>query len=196
MRKPGFTLMEMILSTAMISLIGVALMQAFYNGTRVWSRVSQVDGSVDTTIFLEKIEKDARTAIAFKGISFKGSSHRVQIPTIIWTQADAASQRRNEGRIDQIGAVQYSYDAAENAIVRRQANYSQALKEQWSEGVVVLKGIKDVQWRYYAATDKGFDMRTQWDEGVPAALFIEIHFEDKGGERIVRRIMPIYVGGF
>ena len=86
-------------------------------------------------------------------------------------------------------------DPAEKKIYRMQANYGQALKGQWSSPVPVASLIDDITVRYYFTADKGLNVKTQADEGLPMGVMIDIQFTIDGEIRHMQRFMLIPVGG-
>ena len=138
MKRSGFTLMEMLLVTALVSIIGLAIFQAFSNGLKLWARGQQMSHDGETAIVLDKIGEDLRSTVSVSGIAFKGEVTRFSFPAIVMTPADKNGSRAQEDLIDQIGAIEYRFEQADGKIYRRQANYAQALKHQWGKEQEVI----------------------------------------------------------
>jgi hypothetical protein len=144
---------------------------------------------------LERIAEDLRGTITLTGIPFKGNNTEISFPAIIWGPMDEKSSRSQEGTGDQIGAVKYTYDPSEKKIYRSHAFYGQALKAQWSDPIEVASLVEDVSMRYYFKLDKGLDIKSQTDEGIPLGVMIDIQFMIDGQVRHMRRFLLIPVGG-
>ena len=193
--RPGFTLTEVLLVSCMFALISLAVFNAFSNGFKLWARGQHVMVEGDMAIFLDKIGEDLRGAVTITGIPFKGNSMEVSFPAIIMAPVDQNSSRSQEGYGDQIGAIRYTYDPSEKKIYRSQATYGQALKSQWSQPVEVASLIEDITMRYYFKADKGLDVKSQTDEGIPLGVSIDAQLMIDGQMRHMRRFLLIPVGG-
>lgn len=187
--------MEILLVTAMITVISLAVYNAFSNGFKLWARGQHVTVEGDMSIFLDRISGDLRQTVLMSTIPFKGNSEELSFPAIILASTDINSSRTEEGTGRQIGAIQYTYDPAEKKIYRSQAFYGQALKEDWPQPQEVASLIEGIDLRYYFKADHGLQVKTQTEEGVPMGVMIDIQFLVDGQMVHMRRFMTIPVGG-
>lgn len=194
-KRAAFTLMEMLLVTTLIAVIGVAVFGAFNNGLKLWARGVQLDHKADAAFLLEKLGDDLRTTIPISTIKFKGIGSSVSFSTIVLTSADRNGSRLLEGTVDQIGAVEYYFDFAESRVMRRQANYGQALKGQWQEPRVVATGIKEIVFHYHFLTPKETQIKSEVDGGIPFGVDIEMRLKDDTVDNVIKRFYRIPVGG-
>lgn len=194
-RSRGFTLMEILLVTVMLSVLSVAIFKAFSNGIKLWAKGNHLVTEADIALFFDKLGEDLRSVPRISGIPFKGIGSQVSFPTIVLTRADERSARAEEGMVDQIGAVKYEYDFATRTISRRIANYSEALKEKWQLPTVAAVDIEAVNFRYYFRKLDQTQVKTQTDEGIPVGVMVEIMFTEEGKGRGMRRYFPIIAGG-
>ena len=179
----------------MFALISVAVFNAFSNGFKLWARGQHVMVEGDMAIFLDRLGEDLRGVVTISGIPFKGDSTELSFPAIILAPNDENGSRAKEETGDQIGAIRYTFDPAEKKIYRSQAVYGQALKSQWSDPVQVAELIEDISLRYYFKADKGLEVKTQTDEGIPFGIMIDVQFMMDGQIRHMRRFLLIPVGG-
>jgi hypothetical protein len=196
LKSKAFTLVEVLLVSSLLAISGVAILRSFGNGLKLWDKAQRLNREAEVEIFFDKVAEDLRSAVPISGLAFKGMGSQISFPAVVITQADTKSSRAEEGLIDQIGAVQYRFDAAQHAIFRRQANYSQAMKGQWAqEERSIVAGIDALDIEYEVASDKGFSFKSALDEGVPSGLTVEVHFTDDNGEHQLKRYLPIRLRG-
>ena len=193
--RHGFTLTEVLLVSVMFALISLAVFNAFSNGFKLWSRGQHVMVEGNMAIFLEEIGEDLRGVVKISGIPFKGDSTQISFPAIIIGPTDDNGTRAKEEFGSQIGAVRYTFEPDEKKIFRSQATYGQALKNEWSEPVEVAADIEDVSMRYYFTAERGLDVKSQMDQGVPMGIMIDLQFMVDGQMRHMRRFLLIPVGG-
>lgn len=194
-RRQGFTLTEVLLVSCMFAVISLAVFNAFSNGFKLWARGQHVMVEGDMAIFLERIAEDLRGTVIISGIPFKGNSTELSFPAIVLAPADEKSSRADEGFVDQIGAVRYTFEPSEKKIYRSQAPYGPALKSLWAQPIEVASLIEDISIRYYFKADRGLEVKTQTDEGIPLGVMIDIQFMIDGQIRHMRRFLLIPVGG-
>ena len=191
----GFTLMEMLLVTVLVSVIGLAVFNALNNGLKLWARGISLSHEGEAGIWLDKIGEDLRSVVPVSGITFKGTGMHCSFPAIVVTPADKNGSRAQEGIVDQIGAVQYRFDPADGKMVRRQANYGQALKKQWGPDQEIASGLEEVTFHYYFSGDKGFLTKMEVDGRIPAGIFIEVIMRGDYPQRRLKRFYAVPVGG-
>ena len=191
----GFTLMEMLLVTTLVSVIGLAVFSALNNGLKLWARGIGLGHEGELAIGLDKIGEDLRLTVPVSGIAFKGTGARCAFPAIVLTPADKKGSRAEERIINQIGAVEYRFEPAEGKIIRRQANYGQALKKQWGQDYEIASGLEEVTLGYYFAGDKRFLARPEADEKIPAGVMVKALLRSDREQRRLSRFYAIAVGG-
>jgi len=194
-RRRGFTLTEILLVSCMFAVISLAVFNAFANGFKLWARGQHVMVEGDMAIFLDRIAEDLRQTVLITGIPFKGDSTELIFPAIILAPFDINSSRSEEGAGAQIGAVRYTFEPSEKKIYRSQAIYGQALKSEWTVPIEVASQIEDISLRYYFTADKGLEIKSITDQGIPMGIMIDVQFMMDGQMRHMRRFMLIPVGG-
>ncbi|MBF0490415.1 MAG: type II secretion system protein [Candidatus Omnitrophica bacterium] len=196
LKPKAFTLIEVLLVSSLIAILGIAIFRSFGNGLKLWAKAQRLNRDADVNIFLDKVAEDLRSTTIVSGLAFKGSETKLSFPAIVMTQADIKSSRASEEIIDQIGAVQYRFEPSEHVIYRRQANYAQAVKGKWGqEEKVVVSGIEDLDIHYEVSSSKGFLLKSEISDGIPSGIVIEVRFSDDSGVHQFKRYLSIPVGG-
>lgn len=186
--------MEMLLVSALIATVSIAIFTALNNGIKLWGRGIAVDRKGGLFIGLEKAAHDFRGILPFSLIHFKGTQSRVSFATIVLTPADVHGSRAQEGLIDELGAVEYRYEASEGKIFRRQADYGQALKKQWGQDQEVASGVRDVRFDYFIEGDKKMEPKEQIESKIPTGVMMTVHVGDNG-QQTLQRYFEIPAGG-
>lgn len=196
LKTKSFTLIEVLLVSSLIAVLGVAIFHTFSNGLKLWARAQRLNPESEVALFLDKIGEDLRSTSAISGIAFKGIGAQLSFPAIVLTKADQRSSRASEGMVNQIGAVRYRFDPGTQTIYRRQANYAQAIKDRWiQEEVPVAVGITELALHYEISSEKRYLLKSTFDEGIPRGVMVEVNFGDDSGKHQLKRYFLIPVGG-
>jgi prepilin-type N-terminal cleavage/methylation domain-containing protein len=195
--KQGFTLIEMLVAIAILSVLALTVYGAFSNGLRLWQRINQEESHEDINIFLLKLSYELRRCFKFSNIKFLGEEDNISFATLI--KAD---------REETIGQVNYFFDGSANTINRVQSNYSQLYQSKPTPEQQVLKNIKSFNLQYYCCEPKqkkylwlkAWDKKKvpssiKADEYLPLAVKIEIELDDNNKNKKFVRIVNIPVGG-
>ncbi|MEI7998136.1 MAG: type II secretion system protein [Candidatus Omnitrophota bacterium] len=196
LKSKAFTLIEVLLVSTLIAIVGIAVFQALSNGIKLWAKAQRLNREAEVAIFLDKMGEDLRSVPIISGIPFKGTDILFSFPAVVMTKADSKSSRSQEGFISQIGAVQYRFDPVEHTVFRRQANYAQAIKRKWAqqENPEVL-GIDELDFHYEIASDKGLLLKSEIGEGIPLGVMVEVYFSDDSGKHQLKRYLSLLVRG-
>lgn len=190
--RRGMTMVEVLLVASMVAMVTLALFNSFVNGIKIWERSRQLVLEEDIAIFLDKFSVDLRNAFDFSKLPAKGSTYKFAFPTLIHTLADPRAGLPPQEYIDQIGMVEYYYDSTANALFRRQANYGQALRDQFGPPYKLAGHIDSVQFHYHYYIDDGEKVSDGILDYVPSAVEIEIGFSYKPGERrVIRKFINV-----
>lgn len=180
----GFTLIEILLVTVILSIIGLSVYSAFNNGIKIWKRIARNVIQEDVSIFFEKISHDLRNSLQYADIKFEGTEERISFPTII------ISNEQNLLK-PELGCVTYFRDNKDNSLNRQQINYSQLYQNaRLSDGQAnqlsrsLLSNLEAITFQYYyydIETDRYY-WKSIWEneEYLPLAVKIKVEFyEDK-----------------
>ena len=93
-KKGGFTLIEILMVTALLSVIGLSLFSVFNSGISVWQRLTQEVIAEDVNLFFEKISSDLQSTFLFSEISFQGKEDEISFPVIL-----SASSKSDDAKV-------------------------------------------------------------------------------------------------
>lgn len=183
----GMTLIEILIVVSIMSMVSVAIYASLSNGLKVWKRHHELVVEEDIVIFFEKLTQDLRNAFEFSQFEIEGQEQKFSFPTIVQIQMD-------DEMIQQIGKVEYYFDLLDRSMYRREAQYGQALQEQYGMPVKLIANIQQFMIRFYYITEDGESVFSSPEQGLPAGIEIEFKFISKGKERSMRRYIDIPQG--
>ena len=151
----AFTLIELLIVTAILGVVIGAIGACLAGGIRVWDsartfNLLERDGSIGLAV----MEKDLMNALPIHAIGFEGREDAVKFPALLTAGDDV-----------QVGSVEYSFDEYDRALVRREWSY---------EGVEVRKerlmeNVEDVAMTYFRPPEG--DEATWKERDAPATNF-------------------------
>jgi len=179
----GFTLTEILLVAALLSVLGLSVYSAFNNGIKIWKRVVKNVIEEDISIFFEKISRDLRNSFQYSLMEFEGAQQRIAFPTLIVSKSSKY----------EIGYVAYFEDSIDNSINRQQQNYSQLYKGINPTPSKLVKNIENLtfQYYYYDAERDETSWESSWEdkENLPLAVRVKVEFyEDNEEKSLVKSI--------
>jgi hypothetical protein len=192
MRRRAFTFIEIMLTVAAFAALSTAVFTCLASGLRLWERGKALAVDEDVTIFFDRFSSDLRNAFSFSTIDFHGEESRLHFPTLVWTPADRVSVRADEGMVDQIGAVEYSFDPGRGVLVRRQADYALAVKGAWGPEMTVVERVTALRLHYFYGTSPDPQMSA---EALPSGVEVELVISDGKFEKTFRRYVILPAGG-
>ncbi|MBZ0165683.1 MAG: type II secretion system protein GspJ [Candidatus Omnitrophica bacterium] len=192
--KSGLTFVEVILAAALTTMVGVTIYQSLAMGIGVWQRSQQLNLEEDVVIFLDKLSYDLYNSFLFSQIKFEGNEFRIAFPTMVYTPADRRLNLGADVYVEQIGKVEYYYDLGEDKVYRRQANYSQALRERYTDPQELVAGVDNLRFRFYFLTESDELSSSEILDVLPTGVEITVEFSDAKGKRTMRKFIDIPVG--
>lgn len=190
----GFSLIEILLVTVLLSLCSVAIFRTFLSGVKLWEHAQRFSVQEDISIFLDKLSEDLRNGFYYSKIKFNGMETQLTFPAFVTVPADERSSRFREGMVDQIGAVKYYLDYEEHKLYRSQANYSQALKGKFETTRELVSAVDSLRFRYYYPDKKGLQAYAKAQDVIPSGVLVEVRFHDESSERVMSRFIGIPSG--
>ncbi len=200
-RYKGFTLVELILVSAILSVIGIAVYTALSNGIRLWKRINQEAPQEDISIFFVKISYDLRSLVKHSAASFSGGPDSISFPTFVVSETEEGIMKRD------LGMVSYYFGKEENVVSREQSNYSQIYLSKPGPARRLLKGVDSLTFRYYCydPENEEYIWLDAWnadeappgvnvDESLPLSVKVEIGLDGYQDEKFCA-IVPVPVGG-
>jgi prepilin-type N-terminal cleavage/methylation domain-containing protein len=169
----GFTFIEMIIVSAVVCVVALAIYATVNNGLRIWQRVNQQLPYEDVNIFLEKFSLDLKNCFKFSSIDFLGTERSLSFATLV-------SSPKLKART--VGKVIYFYDANNETLTRELNDFS----DVYSGGVDSLKqAINNIksskfQYYYYDRQAKKYAWLDEWvsTKTQPLAVRIELELDD------------------
>ena len=181
--RGGFTLIEVVIVTAMVAVISLAIYSTLSNGLRIWKRVNESLPAEDISIFLEKFSADARTAVVSATIKFSGGKDNCATPALI------AAPWLNNAKT--IGQAVYTYDAAARRITRRARDFSRLYRDEPGLISGTVDHIRSVEMSYYSydPEKKQYQWTSEWQkEGFPHAVRITLTTDEPAPQEVTRTV--------
>ena len=193
--KRGFTLIELVLVTAILTVIGMAVYGTFSNGLNIWKKITEDSVTEDINLFFEKISFDLRNSFKLTGLRFKGSKTKVSFPLKI-------KYKGKDGLENTIGEITYYIDQKKKTLMRREANYSEVYRKKPGFVRILSENISSLQFTYYVYEEKykKYAWVTDWqlsdeyfgevvEETLPLVVKIEIGIPgEKGEQKFVKTV--------
>lgn len=193
----GFTLIELILVTAMLAVVGLAIYTAFVSGVQIWQRVTRTTETEDVALFFKNISYDLRNSFKLGTIRFRGEHQRVSFPTRI-------KHHTIEGVEDSIGKVTYAFDRRNKTLEKVQADYSEVYRKKAGVKRTLATGVASLSFEYYVfdAEREKYSWVTNWqarDEpfgreieyNLPLIVKIEVGLPDGDFEK--KFVKTVYI---
>jgi len=180
MRKKdkAFTLIELLIVTALLCVISLGLYSTFNSGVKIWQRLNKEAPEQDLYIFFDKFALDLRNSLKFKAINFSGTKSRLDFAEIV----DSPRMRK-----DTVGGASYYYDPKTEAVYKEERDF--ACVYAGDRGVVkeMLKNIKSLEFKYYSydTEKKEYIWQDMWfNDNLPLAVWSQVEIED--GDNILK----------
>jgi len=170
----GFTMVELLIVTVILAVIGMTMYAAISNGVKIWSKVNERIGAEDVGILFEKFESDARNCARISGIRFSGGEDAVLFASLVPSAILGART---------VGIIRYSYDPDDDVISRSQRDIFDMYADK--DGAVrrLLKDVKSAKFSYYVylKEEKQYGWREEMSgQEIPLAIRIEADVECEG----------------
>ena len=189
----GFSLLELLLVTALIPLISFVIFANFSSAMRLWQRFEVRDQNESIAIFSIKTGRDLGQGFRYSGQKFRGEPQEFALMSII--EADPAI-----GGDLAVGQVVYRFDPSKKVLLRESRNLSDLAKERPGQ---VLPALQDVTgfkatylvWDKIAKTFVWVEEVTEELDTLPAAVRFDMVLAGPEGSRDLSRTFHIPSGG-
>lgn len=194
-RSGAFTLVETALVVSIVAVIGLAVFHALANGLEVWKRSRALSADEDVAIFFDKLERDLHNSFRYQKLPFKGDGLHLTFPTIVHAPVDPKHPEWDTDEyVDLMGLVEYRFDASEQGVYRRQANYGQAMSKEFEDPRLLAGHIKGLRFRYYYINpgDEKGELVDEYEGELPSAVLVMLEFDEPtGGTRTLTRLVNL-----
>lgn len=155
--RKGFTLVELLLVTVLLSVIGAAVYAAFSSGVNLWQRINAEMRVEDINLFFDKVARDLRSTFYFTAIRLQGTASRISFPAVV-------SLRTEEGVKQQPGQISYQFNTQYRRLERKEADYSQVYRGKGGLEHALLDDIQSfhVQYYYYEPEQEEYLWTQAW----------------------------------
>ncbi len=190
-RNRGFTLLEMLVVTAILAVLVAAILASVAGGLRVWDR-SRSFGKREAEAILafRLIEKDLMNAAPFFGVPFEGEDGRLTFPSILLPLPgpDATSF------VERPGGTSLIWNRERAVLLRSRSLFPQ----QQAEEEVILDGVREFHFRFFG-TGEDAGRRPEWTSrwnsasNMPVAVEIVAAVGDASAPLVLSRrvVLPI-----
>lgn len=187
----GFTLIEILISVALISLIMLMIWQTTSQTLSAKRRMEKRDAVFHSArVSMDKMVQDFSQAFLLKGEAHLGKKQGSPIlKTVFRGEADQASfpslsHLRLFSGSRESESAEVAYKLENDVLLRRESKGIDDNPEEGGVWVPLAKGIKKIGFEYYDGTK--FDWKNSWNsesiekEQLPRAVRVQIVFEDPG----------------
>ena len=139
----AFTLIEVLVVTGILGVVGMVIASAFGTGIRVWERAQQVnEPGEEAELALARFTRELMNARPFYAIAFNGGPEQIEFPgRVAWIDEDGYGHHG-------IGGIAYSYDRARRVLLRRAWSYP-GEKPDDTTGEEVLGNVFSATFSYF-----------------------------------------------
>ena len=189
-RIKGFTLLELLITTSLIALMGLAIYSTFARGVMVWERGSKTDVVEQEAMFsLQSLAKELKNSFKFSGIKFSGTKDGVFFPTYVNTA------RVGEAPKWEIGRVSYFYDSSKKSFFCREASYVDLFQDDLPKAREIVAQVNDLEINYYFfdAIAKTYKWKNSWSGKETFPLGVRIVLTIGSGEEGKEFVKTVYL---
>lgn len=187
--RAGVTFIELLIVSAMLSVLSLAVYATFNNGIKAWQKINQELPEQNINIFFDKFTSDLKNCFGFSNIGFLGSENKIEFARVV------PSPRLNTATVGKIG---YSYDSNGGILTREQSDYPQIYNAEKGTIRKVLGNVKSLKFSYYFydAEKQDYLWRQEWiNQKMPLAARVELEVEYDNQISRFTRTVTIPVSG-
>lgn len=183
----GFTLVELIISGAIIFLVSITVYSVFACGINVWKKASQARSNYGygLRLVVEKLSAELRNTFRFSSIPFEGTEDSIAFAALVDNGVSRVSYFLNE----------------ENVFCRRLQSYPEVFKKGESGKYdLLLPGVLGLEFGYcYLDNATGdYKWKDKWvkeeQDSIPQAVKIELVFKKDSQESKFTKTIFIPIG--
>ncbi len=192
-RERAFTLVELLVTSCFLVLVGATVCATFSGGFRIWERVQNA-GTQDRLfrIVLEQVRRDLINCRPFEPIGFVGQYDEISFPKCEFFQF--ARGRLVEER-EELGRVGYFFDSYRRTLCRSKQSYRVIRHTRMKESCQpVLTDLDGVRFSYCSLDPQSgtADWSSRWDKkSFPSAVKIEIDYPNAATHQQRKQILIV-----
>jgi len=179
----GLTFLELMIASALVSVLALAVYGTLSNGLRVWQRVMAPEPCEDVGLFFDKFARDLRNSFRFKGIDFTGNREALAFATLV------RSPRLNSSSV---GSVGYYYDSKDNTLAREGNDMADIFSGHGGFSRQLLKGVKSLRILYFGLNreENTLVWMEDWNSSkdLPLAVRLELELNDARQSKFVKTV--------
>ena len=164
MRRRGFTLVEMLITTSLMSLVAGAIVAAVTTGFRVWHRTTAAGVGVQRALIAyDQFNKDLRSYRRFSMVPFEGAYDAFTMPAVRQAPQDPAMP-------PELGGLTYYLDGRTHRLCRAFVPYRRSRRARPRDRCdAVLDHVSRFKFEYFGADGKGggADWSSSWESAAP-----------------------------
>ena len=189
----GFTLVELLVTTVLVALVGATVVAAVSGCLRVWGRVDSHGSKTSwTELAFQSIRQDVRSLRAFTPIAFEGRYDTVSFPALVTPPITPDGSTEPE-----IGQVGYYFSGPRKTLCRAQYPYRVLRHTRLRDRCdPVLTGVDRVAFSYFApATDTGqAGWTSSWSSPEPPlAVKVEVRYDERTTGQASTQLLLVHV---
>jgi len=173
MKKEGFTLIELTISTILIALVMMAIYSALSTGMKIWAKTNvTVIDKEQAILTADRLSKELRNSIQFLLIGYEYQEALLSFPLLVTGSLTEDEEIPANSSLP--AKITYSYDAEKEAIIRQQEILGKDKEPTVRELATGVKSIKFFYRSYDGELGK-WDWNEKWEQQTkPTAIKIEI----------------------
>ena len=188
----GFTLMELLITLALVVLVAATIISVLAGGFRVWERAQEQE-AVDQEVWLvlEGMRKDLHNAQRFGAIPFEGSYDTLSFPTLVERYL-----MKDGTMVKELGRLGYFHDGGKKLLCRSIQPYrvirSKSLRDSCQP---VASGIERIRFSYYKQdpVTGGYEWTSSFSApDPPVAVKIEVGYRGESKE-MKSRVLVVHL---
>lgn len=183
-RPAGFTLVELLITLALMTFIFGVLFSMISGGLRVWQRLQcGVKQEHEIYFAFDQIRRGLHAVHPFELILFKGSQDRIEFPALI----DVPSAEESETAVREPGRISYYYDRSQLTLCKSERLFRGLRRDARAEVCKPLAlNVEKAVFSYsgYNSKSKSFSKTSYWsDKQPPVSVKVELEYHDPCSEK-------------